>query len=133
MRTIRVVYWLFLVSLVGLLLSAGCTVKNKGTPHANQPPKVFFSSIPVSGSIFTKPDRFFWFALDRDGYIVEFQYALVPDSIIGFSRVPEARRDSVVRDFLWRNRPANGGDWKVFRESRYGTSNRYRLYRQERP
>ncbi len=115
MRAIRIVYWSFLVSLLGLLLSSGCTVKNKGTPHANQPPKVFFSSIPVSGTIFTKPDQFFWFALDRDGYIVEFQYALIPDSIIGFSKVPEPQRDSVVYDFLKRNRPDATGEWKAFR------------------
>lgn len=99
MRTIRFAYWLFLTVLLGLLLTAGCTVKNKGTPHANQPPKVFFSAIPISGTIFTKPDQFFWFATDRDGYIIEFQYALQPDSIVRIAQ-SGAKADSAVRAFL---------------------------------
>lgn len=99
MRTKRIAYWLFWTALSGLLAAAGCTVKNKGTPHANQPPKVFFSTIPVSGTTFTKPDRFFWYATDRDGYIIEFQYALQPDSLVGIAR-SGAKADSAVRAFL---------------------------------
>ncbi len=99
MRTIKIVYGLFLVAVFGLLLSAGCTVKNRGTSHPNTPPKVFFSTVPVAGTIFTKPDQFFWYATDRDGYITEFQYALQPDSLVGIARAG-ANPDSAVRAFL---------------------------------
>jgi hypothetical protein len=100
MKKTGVGYKLFCTALFGIVLAGGCTVKNKGTPHENSPPRVFFSTVPVAGTVFTKPDQFFWFALDRDGYITEFQYALIPDSIIQLVNAPAGAEDSVVRRFL---------------------------------
>ncbi|MCI0406767.1 MAG: hypothetical protein L0209_12020 [candidate division Zixibacteria bacterium] len=88
------------LALSGLLLSAGCTVKRVGQSHENTAPKVFFSTVPVAGTVFTRPDQFFWFALDKDGYITEFQYALVPDSVVRITFSPPEKEDSVVRAFL---------------------------------
>ncbi|MGH8004715.1 MAG: hypothetical protein ACRECJ_08330, partial [Limisphaerales bacterium] len=96
----RISYWLVWLGLLALLLGGGCTVKDIGKSHENTPPKVFFSTIPVAGTVFTKPDQFFWFALDRDGYITEFQYALVPDSVVRITRSAPEKEDSVVRAFL---------------------------------
>lgn len=96
----RVGYGFVYLAIFGLLLSAGCTVKRVGKSHENTPPKVFFSTVPVAGTVFTRPDQFFWFALDRDGYITEFQYALVPDSVVRITFSPPEKEDSVVRAFL---------------------------------
>lgn len=86
----------------GVLLTSGCTVKDRGTEHANQPPRVFFSTIPVRGTVFTKPDQFYWYATDRDGYIVEFQYALQPDAMVHLSKAGAAEADT-IRAFLLRH------------------------------
>jgi len=96
----RVAHAFIWIGFLGLLLSAGCTLKRKGVAHENTAPRVFFSTVPVAGTVFTKPDQFFWFALDRDGYITEFQYALVPDSVVRITFSPPEKEDSVVKAFL---------------------------------
>ena len=117
-------YWHFAIGLlyaaVGFILAgSGCTVKKRGTAYVNTPPTVFFSTVPIASTVFTKPEELFWYATDRDGYIIEFQYALIPDSLIGggLTRFPVSQRDSVVRVFLSRNRPNSSGIWEVFKDT----------------
>ncbi|MCI0329747.1 MAG: hypothetical protein L0196_02175 [candidate division Zixibacteria bacterium] len=102
-----------------ILIGSGCTVKKKGVAHENAPPKAFFSTVPIASTVFTKPDQLFWYATDRDGYVIEFQYALIPESLIGvgFTKLPEFQRDSVVLDFLRRNAPNSSNIWEVFKDT----------------
>lgn len=96
------------------MAGAGCTIKNKGTAHENQPPQVFFAPVPLENTLFTAPSLLFWYATDPDGYIVQFEYSIQSDSLIRATK-----RDSAgipigsPLDFIQKH-PTSSGDtiWK---------------------
>ncbi len=74
--------WIHSGLVLLLLAGSGCTIKNKGTAAPNAAPRVFFSPVPLDSTLFTAPVELFWYALDGDGYIVEFQYSIQTDSVV---------------------------------------------------
>lgn len=100
---------------LAILITSGCTIKNKGTARENQPPTAFFSPVPVGNTIFTSPSELFWYATDPDGYIVEFQYSIQLDSVIRALVIDSSggRRDSIGTplDFVNLHNPDTDTIW----------------------
>jgi len=76
-----------IIGLVELTLLAGlvllsCDAGIKGKERQNRRPVISFSNIPVDSCVFSATPEVSWYALDIDGYIIKYQYAVViADSI----------------------------------------------------
>jgi hypothetical protein len=66
----------------GLALSVGCSLEKKGTAVENTPPQVFFANVPNDSSFLSANPIVAWYGTDVDGYIIEFQYIVVKDSVV---------------------------------------------------
>jgi len=72
--------------LVGLFIIGGCDFFKhdiQGPERGNVPPVVQFVNIPVEKARFNSDTTVNWYGTDVDGFIVQFRYAVVEESIVG--------------------------------------------------
>jgi hypothetical protein len=65
------------VVLLVMLVFFGCDNKLKGTERANRPPIIKFSNIPPDSASFSLNPEISWYAIDIDGYVTKYQYAVI--------------------------------------------------------
>ncbi|HEX9916864.1 MAG TPA: hypothetical protein VGB16_03925 [candidate division Zixibacteria bacterium] len=65
-----------LAFLVGLMLLS-CDAGRKGKERQNRPPTVKFSNVPPDSAAFSFNPEVSWYALDIDGYVIKYQYAVI--------------------------------------------------------
>ncbi|MCJ7508486.1 MAG: hypothetical protein MUO85_07115, partial [candidate division Zixibacteria bacterium] len=70
------------VGLLGLILLVtltflGCENKIKGTRRTNEPPVISFSNVPPDSFAFSLNPQVSWYAVDIDGYVKKYQYAVI--------------------------------------------------------
>jgi hypothetical protein len=63
--------------LLVMLIFLGCENKLKGTERANRPPTIRFSNVPPDSAAFSFNPEVSWYALDIDGYVTKYQYAVI--------------------------------------------------------
>jgi len=66
------------IILLGFLILFSCgKLERKGPAPGNVPPKVYFSDIPPEGFKFSVTPVVYWFGTDVDGFITNYQYAVM--------------------------------------------------------
>ena len=66
------------ILLLGFLILFSCgKLERKGPAPSNVPPKVYFSDIPPEGFKFSVTPVVYWFGTDVDGFITNYQYAVM--------------------------------------------------------
>ncbi len=68
--------------LVFLFFSACSKLSKKGTAPSNVPPEVFIVNIPTDSTQFSSLDTLYWYGFDQDGYITNYQYLVIEDTVI---------------------------------------------------
>ncbi|PKK84724.1 MAG: hypothetical protein CVT49_00795, partial [candidate division Zixibacteria bacterium HGW-Zixibacteria-1] len=72
--------------LIGLFIIGGCDFFKhdiQGPERGNVPPVVQFVNIPVEKARFNSDTTVNWYGTDVDGFIVQFRYAVVEESVVG--------------------------------------------------
>ncbi len=91
---------LILLTAAAVLLMLSCT---KGTkydqdPPVNKIPKVEIVNIPPNNSHFTANPTLYWFGTDVDGFIVAYEYAVVPAALVAAAGV-DTSKDSMIINY----------------------------------
>lgn len=63
--------------LLVMLVFVGCENKIKGKERGNKPPVLRFSNVPPDSSAFSLNPEVSWYAIDMDGYVTKYQYAVI--------------------------------------------------------
>ncbi len=86
MNEVRAIAWRMAALLVAVaMLMWACTTKPTGNEPVNHKPVVQIVNIPPSNSHFTQSPIINWYGTDSDGFIIMYEYAVVP-----FSDIPSS-------------------------------------------
>jgi len=93
----------FLLSIIaGLVFSTllfyHCS-KITGNRPANIPPEIAFANVPPDSTTVTSKPTVYWFGKDIDGYVAEYQYAVVTTSQIAVLGLTADGFANILRNF----------------------------------
>ena len=107
-RILRIAIPLLLLLAAFVIASCGSTKPDGPTPLA-QKPVVKIVNIPTPGSHFTTSPLINWFGTDADGFIISYEYAVIPASVVA-AAVADTSNAALVMAYAEANIEAPGAN-----------------------